>query len=101
MEIKIKDLHPSDYGDRFTAELVGILEIKGCQRKTGTSAKGTYDFISTPSRKITTKDGVEKWVNDLYLTKSTGDAILAAYIEHSGAADDKRGVAEYADDIPF
>ena len=66
----------------------------GEDHKTGTGAKGDYDFISTPRRKYQDKEGQDKWADIVKFDKDTGDRVLAAVKAHE---DDGSG----GNDEPF
>lgn len=72
-------------GGVFFDITVDGVTIYGCQRKTGSGAKGDYDFISTPRRKYQDKDGQEKWADIVRFDKETADRVLAAVKAQEGA----------------
>ena len=76
MSIEVKG-RQGEYGTTYSITVNGIT-IHGCERKTGTSDKGAYDFISTPSKK---KENGE-WFNFLYIERELGDKMLQAVIEY-------------------
>ena len=75
----------SNRGGVFFDIAVDGVTIYGCQRKTGTGAKGDYDFISTPRRKYQDKDGQDKWADIVKFDKETADRVLAAVKAQEGA----------------
>lgn len=100
--MQISNVVDSQYGARFDVTIGGIT-IKGCQRKTGTSAKGEYDFIALPQYRKLDKtgavvkkaDGKDMYVCDIFISKELGADMLAAVKAELGAA-------ELQDqDIPF
>jgi hypothetical protein len=75
---------PNQWG-KFQVKIEGIAEINGCQYKTGSGAKGPYEFISMPQRKVVGNNGEEKWVSDFFIDKALAAQILAAYkAQHVG-----------------
>ena len=99
--MQIINLVDSQYGAKFDV-VIGAVTIKGCQRKTGTSAKGEYDFVSLPQHRkldkdgsiVKKKDGKDLYVSDVEVTKELAVEMLEAIKA-------KLGAVESQDDIPF
>jgi hypothetical protein len=81
----------SNRGGVFFDITVDGVTIYGCQRKTGTGAKGDYDFISTPRRKYQDKDGQDKWADIVKFDKDTADRVLAAVKAQEGDGSGENG----------
>jgi len=77
-------------GGFFNVSFCGVT-IYGCSRKQGTSAKGDYDFISMPQKKVG-----EKWLPVVGVTRDLSELIMAAFLEGEGAESEVE-----QDDIPF
>jgi len=76
--ITIENKRGTKNGEYFDLVIDGVT-IYGCQYKSGTGAKGDYEFIATPQRKGTDKDGKDKWYPIVKLDKGAADMALAAY----------------------
>ena len=81
----------SNRGGVFYDITVDGVTIYGCQRKTGTGAKGDYDFISTPRRKYQDKDGQDKWADIVKFEKETAERVLAAVMAQEGDGSGENG----------
>jgi len=67
------------HGNYYDVTISGIT-IYGCTHKTGTSAKGDYDFISFPRR----KGNDDKWYDIIAVSKDVHSQIHAAILEAEG-----------------
>jgi hypothetical protein len=76
--IKIDNKRDTKNGEYFDLVIDGVT-ISGCQYKSGTGAKGDYEFIATPQRKGTDKDGKDKWYSIVRLDEETSKTALLAY----------------------
>ena len=91
-DIKIKK--STNAGGTFYDITIDDITICGCKRITGTSAKGDYDFISTPRRKYTAKDGSEKWADIVTLSKNLAAEVLEVVKAEEGEASADAGSKE-------
>lgn len=73
----------------------GVVTVYGCQRMTGTSAKGAYDFISTPSRKGFDKDRNVKYWSIVKFSPEMNATIL----DNLDKGDKKHSIN--SDNVPF
>ena len=65
-------------GEYFDVIIDGVT-IYGCQYKSGTGAKGDYEFVATPQRKGKDKDGNDKWYACVKLDAGTAEQVMQAY----------------------
>lgn len=78
MSIAIENKRDTSAGEFFDL-VIGGVTIYGCQYKSGTSAKGDYEFIATPQRKGKDKDGNDKWYSIVKLENETAKGALIVY----------------------
>jgi hypothetical protein len=76
--INIDNKRDTKNGEYFDLVIDGVT-ICGCQYKSGTGAKGDYEFIATPQRKGKDKDGNDKWYAVVKLDNDTAAQALMAY----------------------
>lgn len=78
MKIAIENKRDTSAGEFFDLVFGGVT-IYGCQYKSGTGRIGAYEFIATPQRKGTDRDGNAKWYSIVKLDNDTAKAALDAY----------------------
>lgn len=69
----------TDKLELFDLEVADGIIIHGCSYKSGSGAKGPYEFIAMPQRKGKDREGNDKWYNEVTLSKEAAERALWAY----------------------